>query len=78
MIRGPPDAPTTSTTLSSGPVTIVGDIDDAGWAPGLIRLYTEGQIPYVFGLDGSVEKSSIWLLNIIPVDGDIIPNITSL
>ncbi len=42
---GPPDAPITSETLLSGSVIIVGDIDDAGRAPGRIKLYLEGEIP---------------------------------
>ena len=45
MILGPPDAPMTSTTLSFVSVMIVGDIDDIGRAPGLIRLYLEGTNP---------------------------------
>ena len=73
IILGPPDAPRTSITLSLESVMMVGDIDDMGRAPGLIRLYLDGTSPYIFGSVGFVEKSSIWSFNIIPVDGDIIP-----
>ena len=52
---------------------MVGDIEDRARAPGLMRLYFEGSNPYTFGFVGFVEKSSIPQLNIIPVDGDIIP-----
>ena len=51
----------------------MGDIEDRGRAPGLIRLYFDGNNPNTFGLVGLVEKSSIASLNMIPVDGDIIP-----
>jgi hypothetical protein len=42
---GPPDAPITSETLPSRSVIVVGDIDDAGRAPGRIKLYLEGGTP---------------------------------
>ena len=45
IILGPPDAPITSRTLLSESVIMVGDIDDMGRAPGLIRLYFDGANP---------------------------------
>ena len=54
---------------------IVGDIEDVWRFPGCIVFTLEGGIPNPFGLYGSVEKSSISSLNIIPVEGDIISKI---
>ena len=45
IILGPPDAPITSRTLLSESVIMVGDIDDMGRAPGLIRLNFDGANP---------------------------------
>ena len=38
---------------------IIGDMEDRGLRPGLMRLDSDGVMPYILGLLGFVAKSSI-------------------
>lgn len=66
VILVPPEAPTTNSTCPSESATILGHIEDRGLFPGLMKFAAEAGTPKEFTVLG-VEKSSISLLNIIPV-----------
>ena len=71
MILVPPDAPETIITFPvSVFITIAGQVDDIGLLPGRIKLCGEGGTPKELVTLGEL-KSSISLLNIMPVFGDI-------
>lgn len=66
MILVPPEAPTTSLTCPSESATILGNMEDRGLFPGLMKFAADAGTPkwlVVFG----VEKSSIWFMNTMPV-----------
>ena len=69
MILDPPEAPATILTSPLSSVTIVGDIEDMGRLNGRIKLAGEGGYPKALILPG-VEKSSISLFMMIPVDSE--------
>ena len=66
VILVPPDAPTTNLTSPFGETTILGHIEDKGRFHGAMKFAGEAGTPKKFVVFG-VEKSSISLLNIIPV-----------
>lgn len=66
VILVPPEAPTTNLTCPSESATILGHMEDSGLFPGLMKFEAEAGTPKEFTVLG-VEKSSISLLNIIPV-----------
>jgi hypothetical protein len=66
MILEPPEAPKTRRTLLLLSTTIIGDIEDIGLFPGLIKFALDGAKPNEFDIFG-VEKSSIISLKSIPV-----------
>ena len=70
VILVPPLAPTTKTTSQSWLITMLGDMEDRGLLPGWMKLTGDGSTPKSFVMFGE-EKSSIWSLKTIPVDGDI-------
>ena len=70
MIFGPPLAPTTATTRCSLSTTTVGLMEETGRFPGRTILFSDGEMPWLFRILG-YEKSSIWLLRIMPVEGDM-------
>jgi hypothetical protein len=69
----PPAAPITSLIRLSLLTMMEGDMEDRGRLPGFIKLAGDGLIPYLFVMFGE-EKSSISLLNIIPVLDPRIPD----
>ena len=69
MIFDPPEAPATILTFPFLSVIILGDIDDSGRFPGRMKLAGEGGYPKKLFLPG-VEKSSISLFMMIPVDSE--------
>lgn len=71
-MEGPPEAPATALRLSELSNTRVGDMEEAGLLPGLIVLVSDGTRPYLLGVSGFVEKSSISLLKMMPELGDMI------
>ena len=71
VILVPPLAPTTSATCPSGRTRTEGLMLDNGRFPGLMKLAGDGDTPKSLVMLGN-EKSSIWSLRIIPVEGDII------
>ena len=66
MIFVPPEAPTTRFTIPSELTTILGHMEDSGRFPGFIKLAGDAGTPKALTVFG-VEKSSISLLNRIPV-----------
>lgn len=70
MILVPPAAPTMSLTSPFVSTKIDGLIEDSGLFPGFIKLVGEGGTPNPFIMLRD-EKSSIWLLIIIPVLTDL-------
>lgn len=66
MILLPPAPPITATSSSDLDTTIEGIIEDLGLLPGAMSLFLPGARLKEFGLFG-IEKSSIRLLNMIPV-----------
>ena len=66
VIREPPDAPTTNLMVPSLLIAITGAMEDMGRFPGRMKLLGDGGRPKKFVALGC-EKSSISLLNMIPV-----------
>lgn len=58
MIFEPPEAPIVKTVCPVEFKMIVGDIDDIGLFPGLIKFFADGASPKEFETPG-VEKSSM-------------------
>ena len=77
MILGPPEAPIINLTWLFLSTMIEGDIDEVGLLFGLMKLFSDAGISQIFVVLG-VEKSSISLLNIILVEGDISPRISKI
>ena len=71
VILVPPEAPETILTLCLFLSTIItGHVEDMGLFPGLMKFCGDGGTPKELVTLGEL-KSSIWLLNMIPVFGDI-------
>lgn len=73
VIFDPPAAPNPRTKSPFSSVITVGHIDDNGRLPGAIKLAGDGRIAKALIVPG-VEKSSISLLTMIPVLGDMKPH----
>ncbi len=74
MMVGPPAAPAMSKTLPSGPVTMVGAIDESMRLPGATAFGSPCTRPNPLAVPGTAAKSSISLLSTKPAPLTVTPD----